>query len=145
MHFTTPLALAAFASSVQAIAWPQATESISDLLDGLKPRGQCPAVWSQISKDLTGMFLSGGQCNDDARAAIRAVFHDCFPDGGCDGSLALPEELSRPENSAMTSTINKLANLAKQRNVGVADMIVFAGCKSVPSACRSERPLSDVV
>jgi Peroxidase len=91
--------------------------------------GGCPAVWTQISKDLTAIFLAGGQCTDDARAAIRAVFHDCFPGDGCDGSLALPAELSRPENTPMTSTINKLSALAKQRGVGIADMISFAGCK----------------
>ena len=93
------------------------------------PGGGCPAVWTQVSKDLTAIFLSGGQCTDDARAAIRAVFHDCFPDGGCDGSLALPAELSRPENTPMTSTINKLSAIAKQRGVGIADVIAFAGCK----------------
>lgn len=91
--------------------------------------GGCPAVWTQISQDLTGMFLSGGQCNDAARASIRAVFHDCFPDGGCDGSLAIQEELSRSENSPMAPTVNRLAALAKQRGVTVADMIIFAGCK----------------
>ena len=37
----------------------------------------CPAVWSSISSTLTQKFLSGGQCNPDARAAIRAIFHDC--------------------------------------------------------------------
>jgi hypothetical protein len=39
--------------------------------------GSCPSVWSSISSDLTQKFLSGGQCNPDARAAIRAIFHDC--------------------------------------------------------------------
>jgi hypothetical protein len=91
--------------------------------------GGCPAVWTQISQDLTGMFLSGGQCNDAARAAIRAVFHDCFPEGGCDGSLALEAELSRSENAPMADTVNALSALAKQRNVAVADMLIFAGCK----------------
>jgi L-ascorbate peroxidase len=39
--------------------------------------GQCPVVWTSISKQLTKKFLSGGQCNPDARAAIRLIFHDC--------------------------------------------------------------------
>jgi hypothetical protein len=91
--------------------------------------GKCPPVWGQISKDLSRMFISGGQCNDDARASIRASFHDCFPEGGCDGSLALPEELSRRENAIMTPTVTKLANLAQKRGVSTADMIAFAGCK----------------
>ncbi|KAF2663150.1 heme peroxidase [Microthyrium microscopicum] len=95
------------------------------------PAGGCPAVWTTISKDLTAMFLSGGQCNDDARASIRAIFHDCFPDGGCDGSIALPDELNRQENSIMAPTINKLSALAKQRNVTVADMIVYASSHAV--------------
>src|SRR5690349_14249609 len=34
------------------------------------PNGGCPAVWTTISKELTGLFLSGGMCNDNARAAI---------------------------------------------------------------------------
>jgi hypothetical protein len=80
MHFPTTLALTALAGSVCGIAHPQdATADSTGLLDNLNrnPRGQCPQVWSQISKDLTGMFVSGGQCNDAARAAIRAVFHVC--------------------------------------------------------------------
>jgi len=36
---------------------------------------ECPAVWKNVVKDLTAMFLdksvSPSQCNDDARAAIR--------------------------------------------------------------------------
>jgi hypothetical protein len=91
--------------------------------------GKCPPVWGQISKDLSRMFISGGQCNDDARASIRAVFHDCFPEGGCDGSLALPAEISRRENAIMTPTVTKLANLAQKRGVSTADMLAFAGCK----------------
>jgi hypothetical protein len=39
----------------------------------LTPRkDNCPAIWTSIVKDLNAMFLgSDGQCNDDARAAIR--------------------------------------------------------------------------
>jgi Peroxidase len=88
--------------------------------------GSCPPVWLQVSQKLGTMFAG---CNDAARAAIRAIFHDCFPDGGCDGSIHFPEELSRPENSPMTTTVNALANLANQMGVGVADMLAFAGCK----------------
>jgi hypothetical protein len=43
-------------------------------------------VWNDISKELTQKFLSGGQCNQDARAAIRLIFHDC---GGELHTLAL--------------------------------------------------------
>lgn len=33
----------------------------------------CPAVWTSVVSDLTTLFLdkASGQCNDDARAAIR--------------------------------------------------------------------------
>jgi hypothetical protein len=136
MHFSNPLALLAIAAtSVQAINFPSLSLRQSNSTDGgasaesADQKGKCPAVWTSISKDLTGMFVSGGQCTDDARAAIRAVFHDCFPTGGCDGSLAFPEELSRKDNVPMTATVNKLKGLATKYNVGVADMLMFAGCK----------------
>jgi hypothetical protein len=130
MRFSNSLALATLAVSAQAIG-----NTTTDMLNSLTatnsklPLKPCPTVWFQISGDLTAMFLTRGQCNDDARAAIRAGFHDCFPDGGCDGSLALPDEISRPENTPMTQTVLKLAALAKTRSVGVADMIAFAACK----------------
>jgi hypothetical protein len=132
MHFSNTLAVASsLAVSVQAIAFPDSvTGTLNSLLNPQRRAAtQCPAVWHQISSDLSALFLSGGQCNDDARAAIRAGFHDCFPDGGCDGSLALPDELSRVENTPMAATVNKLSALAKQRNVTTADMISFAACK----------------
>jgi hypothetical protein len=93
--------------------------------------GSCPAVWLQVSAKLSTMFAG---CNDAARAAIRATFHDCFTDGGCDGSIHFTEELSRTENSPMTDTVNALASLATKMKVGVADMIAFAGCKYPQSA-----------
>jgi hypothetical protein len=35
----------------------------------------CPPVWLDVSKNLTGEFMTNGNCNDNARAAIRAAFH----------------------------------------------------------------------
>lgn len=137
MHFSSSsVALLALASSSQALSFP----SVSGLLKRHWPTkynqpetrqngGSCPAVWTQVSSSLTNLFLTGGVCNDDARAAIRAVFHDCFPGEGCDGSLALPEELARHDNQPMAATVTKLKALAVQYNVTVADMIAFAGCK----------------
>jgi hypothetical protein len=85
----------------------------------------CPPVWNTVSDALATMFAG---CNDDARASIRAGFHDCFVGpGGCDGSLLF--ELSRPENTPMTNTVQKLATLAKKNKVSVADTISFAACK----------------
>ncbi|KAE9975859.1 hypothetical protein BLS_002365 [Venturia inaequalis] len=94
----------------------------------------CPAVWTFISKELTTLFVGNGQCTDDARSAIRAVFHDCFPQGGCDGSLALfTEEVTRTENAPMQPTMNKLKALAGKYKVSVADMLMFAGSHAVIS------------
>ncbi|KAF2437169.1 heme peroxidase [Tothia fuscella] len=93
--------------------------------------GRCPPVWNTISRELTSLFRSGNQCNDDARAAIRAVFHDCFPDGGCDGSLAIPAELGRSPNTRLTGTVNKLKSVAEKYRVSVADMLMFAGSTAV--------------
>lgn len=136
MHFSNSLALLAIAAtSVQAINFPSLSLRQTNATDdgastaSTDLKGKCPAVWTTISKDLTGLFVSGGQCTDDARASIRAVFHDCFPQGGCDGSLAIPAELSRKDNIPMTATVNKLKDLATKYKVGVADMLMFAGCK----------------
>ena len=129
MYFSQSIALIALAASAQAWDVPSLTRRNTTATSG-----GCPAVWTDFSSELTGLFLSDGQCNDNARAAIRAVFHDCFPQGGCDGSLAFPEELARSDNSPMTSTVNALKALADKYSVGVADMLMFAGCKStVPS------------
>ena len=94
--------------------------------------GKCPTVWTSISKDLTKKFLSGGQCNPSARAAIRAVFHDCGAwnkaqgaTAGCDGSLIY--ETDRAENNGLQDIVAYLKGLASQYKVSNADMIVFAG------------------
>lgn len=85
----------------------------------------CPPVWGEISKTLTAQFLADGQCTDAARAAIRAAFHDCF-NGACDGSLILADECSRQENTGLGRLCGNLGNLAKEKKVGVADLIQFA-------------------
>jgi len=104
--------------------------------------GACPAVWTQVSSDLTALFLQAdGQCNDASRAAIRAAFHDCATwtssqgnTGGCDGSVILSaEENARVENKGLQNISSTLYNLAKLRAVGVADMIAFAGAHATLS------------
>lgn len=124
MHFTKSATLAILATSVHAISLPSFPSFPS-----LQPRATCPAIWKTITTDLSAIFVSGLVCTDDARAAIRAVFHDCFPQGGCDGSLSIASELARPENTPMTSYVNKAKALAVKRGVGVADLLMFAGCK----------------
>lgn len=47
--------------------------------------------------------------------------------GGCDGSLILAQEYNRGENNGLQGISQQLLALAQERNVGVADMLVFAG------------------
>ncbi|KAM0713564.1 hypothetical protein Q7P37_010526 [Cladosporium fusiforme] len=107
-------------------------------------KGACPAYWQQISKDLNSAFLSNGQCNANARAAIRFAFHDAgtfstkLPftapaGGGADGSLLLnPSEMKRGENGGLedyfTFIQGKLSSYRSQFGtvVGAADLIQFA-------------------
>lgn len=100
--------------------------------------GKCPDVWGRVNADLNPLFMVGNQCNDLARAAIRAIFHDCGTwdttqgfSGGCDGSLILgvnPDiELNRAENRGLQTISKALKDLAAKHGVSVADMIVFAG------------------
>ncbi|KAF6802935.1 versatile peroxidase VPL1 [Colletotrichum sojae] len=100
--------------------------------------GKCPDVWSRVNADLNPLFMAGNQCNDLARAAIRAIFHDCGSwdtsqgfSGGCDGSLVLgvnPDiELNRAENRGLQAVAKVFKDLAAKHNVPVADVIVFAG------------------
>lgn len=91
--------------------------------------GQCPRVWFDISRELTGLFVEGADCGRFAHGAIRAIFHDCFPAGGCDGSLVLAEEISRPNNVPMQPTMNVLMGIAVKYSVTAADMLAFAACK----------------
>ncbi|PVH98059.1 class II peroxidase [Periconia macrospinosa] len=88
------------------------------------------SVWSSIATTLTEQFSADGQCTDAARAAIRASFHDCF-NGACDGSLILAGECERAENRALQRLCTNLGNLAKQADVGVADLIQFAAAHAI--------------
>lgn len=88
------------------------------------------------------MFVAAnGQCTDDARAAVRATFHDCGTwntaqgnTGGCDGSVFLSAvENARSSNRGLQDISAKLKALASERGVGVADMIAFAGAHATVS------------
>jgi hypothetical protein len=91
---------------------------------------ECPAVWSEISTALTAQFLADGECTDAARAAIRASFHDCF-NGACDGSWILADECNNNENRGLAQLCGNLGNLAKQKEVGNADLIQFAAAHAI--------------
>ncbi|KAF2680306.1 class II peroxidase [Lentithecium fluviatile CBS 122367] len=84
--------------------------------------GQCPAVWSDVASTLQTAFAG---CNDDARAALRAPFHDCV-NGACDGSLVLGGECTRSENAGLEPYCDKISTWATQFDVGTADTIQFA-------------------
>ncbi|KAG4440803.1 hypothetical protein IFR05_003731 [Cadophora sp. M221] len=114
--------------------------------------GSCPAVWTAIAVQLKGMYLGpDGQCNDDARAAIRLAFHDCGTwdssqgaTGGCDGSLVntinlatstngVPDrELSRGENGFLTDISLKLINVKNANpSITMADLISFSAAVAI--------------
>lgn len=129
--------------------------SVSTLRARKDGGGSCPAVWSTVSKELVTKFVANGQCNDDARAAIRAAFHDCGAwntaqgqKGGCDGSLVntrFPtpkggnaEELNRDENGGLGDISKYLFDTQQKyvqidKSVTVADMIQFAGAVAIVS------------
>ncbi|EUC42396.1 class II peroxidase [Bipolaris oryzae ATCC 44560] len=98
----------------------------------ISPRaGGCPGVWQAIAGDLKNIFQG---CNKAARSAVRAVFHDCMPDG-CNGSLILSEEeCSRVENLGLKDLCKTLNQKRRQYGVGAADMVQFAGAMAL-SAC----------
>ncbi|KAF3034768.1 hypothetical protein E8E12_000863 [Didymella heteroderae] len=95
-----------------------------------KQSAECPAVWTQISAQLTEQFLADGQCTDAARAAIRSSFHDCF-NGACDGSLILADECSNVENRGLERLCGNLKNVQANTGVGMADLIQFAAAHGV--------------
>lgn len=82
MRLSGVLTVAVASTAVQAFELPSlisVRRDLSSLFErGLlqeRDGGKCPAIWTAVSSDLTAMFLSNGQCNDDARAALRANFH----------------------------------------------------------------------
>jgi hypothetical protein len=118
-----------FASAASAISFPSLDDLSSSLTDVINRRQSgCPAVWNKVSAELTNMFLADGQCNDDARAAIRLNFHECGSwetklgaTGGCDGSIILAKgELDRPENKGLADIAGKVQSLANTYGTGVA-------------------------
>lgn len=112
---------------------------------------QCPPVWHDVSSALTKQFLgSDGTCNDDARAAIRAAFHDAGTyslklaaagrvGGGADGSLILAKEYNRTESQGLSNISTKIHALALQYSVGVADTIQFAAAHAIATCPRGPR------
>lgn len=89
----------------------------------------CPSVWNYIASELKYEFIDKyGFCTNYARQAIRLPFHDCFPGGGCDGSIVLTDEcFTRFDNENLIPICAKLRDVANRYKVGVADLINLAG------------------
>jgi hypothetical protein len=141
MHFSNLVLLASSGAASASLFSSPATFDFSFLT---KRKAACPAYWQQISQDLNAAFLTNGECNANARAAVRYAFHDAGPystkfafvapaGGGADGSLLLNAgEMSRGENGGLESYNkfigNKWASYKTQfgNTVGAADLIQFA-------------------
>lgn len=97
-------------------------------------RPVCPEVWNYIAKELKYEFIDkNGFCNNYARQSIRLPFHDCFPQGGCDGSIVLTDEcFNRFDNENLIPICAKLRDVANRYKVGVADLVNLAGGKYNP-------------
>lgn len=115
--------IATSALSLQGIQSKLSTVASSKLFS---KRASCPSVWTDVGNELADLFVTGLVCNDLARAAIRAGFHDCFTGDGCDGSLILADELANANNNGLQEVCGTLEGIATSHDVGVADMIQFA-------------------
>lgn len=91
-------------------------------------------VWKHVADELYGQMhdVATGTCNDFARASIRMGFHDAaawnkaLAWGGADGSLLLSDELTRPENVAMTGAGARMKSIYvkfQARGIGMADLL----------------------
>ncbi|KAF1362402.1 heme peroxidase [Lizonia empirigonia] len=91
-------------------------------------------AWYDVSNELTNLFLQAdGQCNDNARAAVRLGFHDAgswdenSPNGGADGSLLMDfGEETRPENNGLQGIRQVLKGVRSKYEVGYADLVQYA-------------------
>lgn len=93
---------------------------------------RCSKKWYGIGKELKYWFIDEEcRCTDLAAQAVRLPFHDCFPGGGCDGSIILTDECTtRAENQQMIPICQILYEISVEWQVGAADLINFAGCES---------------
>jgi L-ascorbate peroxidase len=94
---------------------------------------------------------SDGQCNDNARAAVRMGFHDAGAwdknagYGGADGSLLMDfGEIDRPENNGLQSIRTLLRGVKDKYGVGYADLAQYAHNHATVSCPKGPRILTFV-
>jgi len=161
MHFASLLvAVVAASTGVDAFALPKALSLFGREASGGGGSGgsgkggssgtsaTCPAIWADVGTALRNLFYdnSTGLCNGNARAAIRAAFHDCGTwntaqalTGGCDGSLIIANESwTRSENDGLQdiSTLYMELRANFSNEIGMADLLQFgaaAAIKTCPS------------
>jgi len=102
----------------------------------------CPSVWEDVGVALRDAFFDNetAQCNDLARGAIRAAFHDCAAwetsvgfTGGCDGSLILANEaFDRVENNGLQNISTFYSNfITGFSGIGMADLLQFGASAAI--------------
>jgi L-ascorbate peroxidase len=142
-------------------------QTIKDVLTGLKSAqsGELTAkpvlcltaldpccVWYDVSVELTKLFKDpNGECNDNARAAVRFGFHDAGAwdknalNGGADGSLMMDfGEETRPENNGLQSIRTILRGVQSKFKVGYADLAQYAHNHATVTCPRGPRILTFV-
>ncbi|KAJ4341021.1 hypothetical protein N0V87_002060 [Didymella glomerata] len=130
-------------------ALPELAKLIKDVLAGVKSgidnnKSNKPIVclsaidsccaWYDVSAELTKLFVQAdGQCNDNARAAVRFGFHDAgswdksSAYGGADGSLLMDfGEETRGENNGLQGIRQVLKGVQSKYKVGYADLVQYA-------------------
>ncbi|EPT05268.1 generic peroxidase fungal class II [Fomitopsis schrenkii] len=109
--------------------------------------------WMKIMPVLQANIFDEGQCNDQAREAIRLTFHDgvgrstilekagAFSGGGADGSIIrfAETELANPANDGLENIVLSLQDVADNHNVSYGDIIQFAGAVGLSNCPGSPR------
>lgn len=131
LGFSTLASSLRFRSEVSDGIFPDVDIQLGGGPAGGYPR--CPDKWRHIAKELKYWFIGeDGRCTSLAAQAVRMPFHDCFPSGGCDGSIILTDECTtRIENEQVIPICGVLYRISVEWEVGAADLINFAACESL--------------
>jgi len=123
-----------------------AAQDLSDVFPHAPRAEACPAAFQELIALLLPAFANddfpGFQCGDNARAAMRASFHDCAAFdpvagvGGCDGSLLLTNEVN---DNAFDDGLQDYVNLTQSflqmpqfaGKIGAADLLQFSAAVAI--------------